>query len=464
MNGQGQSKRRRTVVFRSITIVSLLAIAAMALGPYAVGAENPYSTISPKSNTANDIQFLYKVVFWLALVVFVGIQFGIAFTALRYRRRHDDEPRPEQIHGNKTLEIVWTIIPAVILIAIFIPTVRTLYDFDAKAQAGDYEIQVYGKQWWWEVHYAKPDNVANVITANEIYIPVGRTIQISLYSNNVIHSFWVPQLSGKMDVIPGHANKIGFTAKQPGVFYGECAEYCGDSHALMRFKVIVVDQASFDQWVAGWNAGPSSQALAVTSDITKVPAAAGLCLGCHRINGTNASVAPVGLDEPASTDTGGIGPAKYAGPNLSDFACRTTIGAGALPNDEAHLREWLNDPGAVKPGNYMATQITKGLLNTPTADPNDDPNRTNLDVIVDYLKSLHPENGCVPLTGINAGNVVQLANDGQTPAATGATTDDGASTSSDAATNTAASASTGPATDDGTTAATGAASEIGSSA
>jgi len=194
----------------------------------------------------------------------------------------------------------------------------------------------------------------------------------------------------------------------------------------MRFKVIVVDQASFDRWITNWNAPPSSAALAVTGDVAQVPAAFGLCIGCHRVGGTNGNVAPVGLDEAANTDTGGLGAAKIAGPNLTDFACRTTIGAGALPNDEEHLREWLKDPGAVKPGNYMATVVKNGLLDKPTDDPNDDPKRTNLDVIVDYLKALKPEGGCVPLTGINADNVVQLANDGSGPT-TGATVDDGSS-------------------------------------
>jgi cytochrome c oxidase subunit 2 len=412
MKRQGQSKRR-TMAFRSITILSLLAMAAVALIPFAANAENPYTTISPKSDVGRDIQFLYKVVFWMALVVFIGVQFGIAYTALRYRRRRADEPRPEQIHGNKTLEIAWTIIPAVILIVIFIPTVRTMYDFDAEAKEGDYEIQVYGKQWWWEVHYVKPDPVASLITANEIYVPVGKKIKIDLYTNNVIHSFWVPQLVGKLDLIPGHINKLGFTVDEPGVYYGECAEYCGESHALMRFKVIAVDEASFNQWAAATAGPPSSEAAALSGDVAKAPPEFGVCIGCHRVNGTNAVVASVGLAQDAESEDGAPGTAKISGPNLSGFACRTTIGAGAMPNDETHLRDWLHDPGEVKPGNYMATVIKQGVLDTPTSNPNDDPARTNLDVMVDYLKTLHPEGGCIPLTGLNTENIVQLAPAGQ---------------------------------------------------
>lgn len=451
MNGQGHSKRRRTVIFRSITIVSLLAIAAMALGPYAVGAENPYTTISPKTNVAKDVQFLYKVIFWLALVVFIGVQFGVAFTALRYRRRHDAEPRPEQIHGNKTIEIVWTIIPAVILIAIFIPSVRTMFDYNAKAESGDYVIQVYGKQWWWEVHYAKPSSdvasapqgVENVITANEIYVPVGHSVQVQLYTNNVIHSFWVPQLTGKMDVIPGHRNILGFTPKQAGVYYGECAEFCGDSHALMRFKVIAVDEQSFANWVTAWNVGGRTAQQAANNEVAQAPAEFAVCMGCHRVNGTNANAASVGL---APVNGEGTPISGYAdriyGPNLTDFACRTTIGAGAMPNDAQHLRDWLTDPGAVKAGNYMATVIKKDTLKPE-----------QIDAIVKYLTTLQPEGGCIPLTGINADNVVQLAN-GAAAADTGATTDAGASAAANPVTAPADAAANGAATGETATAAT----------
>ena len=422
MKRQGHSKRR-TLAFRSLTIVTLLTLAASVLLPYATTADNPYSHISPRSDAADDIQFLYKVVFWMALVVFIGVQVGIAYTSLRYRRRSDDEARPEQIHGNKTLEIAWTIIPAVILIVIFVPSVRTMYDFDAQAQEGEYEISVYGKQWWWEVHYAAPDTVSEIITANEIYVPVGKKIKIDLYTNNVIHSFWVPQLSGKMDVIPGHVNSIGFTPEHVGVYYGECAEFCGDSHALMRFKVIVVDEGAFQQWASSMTAPPGGEQAAALSggDVAKTPAEFGICIGCHRVAGTNANSAPVGLAQDAETEDGGPGPAKVAGPNLTNFACRTTIGAGAMPNDRDHLHDWLFNPGETKPGNYMATQITEGLLNTPTRAENDDPARTNLDVLVDYLAQLYPEGGCIPLTGENTENVVQLGPAGQ-PQASQATT------------------------------------------
>jgi cytochrome c oxidase subunit 2 len=209
-----------------------------------------------------------------------------------------------------------------------------------------------------------------------------------------------------MDLIPGHVNRLGFTADLPGVYYGECAEFCGDSHALMRFKVIAVDEASFQQWAAAMMAPPGQAAAAITGDVAQAPAEFGACLGCHRITGTNANTAPIGLAQAAEAPNGGPGPAKTAGPNLSNFACRTTIAAGAMPNDAEHLREWLLDPGEVKPGNYMATVIGEGALNVPSRT---DPNRTTLDILVEYLSALYPDGGCTPITGENAENVTQLA-------------------------------------------------------
>jgi cytochrome c oxidase subunit II len=390
-----RARGRRSFAYRLVTLVGIALVAILALA--ACGDDSsPYSTITPRTPEAKDIQFLYKVLFYMALVVFVGVQAAIVYTVLRFRRKSDDDVRPEQIHGNKTLEIVWTIIPAVVLLVIFIPTVRTLYDqADEAAAGGDITIEVYGKQWWWEIHYTDPTSVANVITANEVHVPAGKKILFKFYSNNVIHSFWVPQLSGKMDVIPGHINEFAITTTEPGVYFGECAEFCGDEHAWMRFRVIVQPEDQFNAWIAAWNAGPTQASGAISGDVSKAPPSFGLCLGCHRINGTNANVAPVGLDESQPTE-GELGTDQIAGPNLTLFGCRSTIGAGILQNTPENLSKWLHDPGAVKPGNYMASQVKPGTL-----QPN------QIDQLVDYLESLTPEGGCPPPTGENADLVTQ---------------------------------------------------------
>jgi len=411
MSSRGRGGRRgfgrSSVVYRGATVGALLTMVAAWLLPRLVSAEDPYTTITPKSDTADDIQFLYKIVFWLALAVFIGVQMVIVWTVLRYRRRGDSDERPVQVHGNKTLEIAWTIIPAVILVAIFIPTVQVMFEADRDAEKGDYVVNVYGKQWWWEVNYARPEELADVWTANDIYIPVGRSVTFNLHTANVIHSFYVPQLSGTMDLIPGHVNTMKVTANEPGMFYGECKEFCGTSHAYMRFKVIAVPQDQFDRFIDGWREGANSQAaaLAPEGDIERYPAAFGTCLGCHRIGGVNENAA--GDPLPAARVGLAAGSEEYTtlGPNLSMVACRTTLGAGILPNDEEHLRDWLYYPGGVKPGNYMALQIKEGTLSPE-----------QIDQIVAYLKTLAPEGGCPEITGINEEDVLRLADAVPVPA------------------------------------------------
>lgn len=368
-----------------MAVVALVALAACT------DDYSPYSTLSPRTSSAEDIHGIYKLVFWMSLVVFVGVQFAIAYVALRYRRRSEDGKRPPQVHGNKTLEIVWTIIPAIVLLIIFIPTVSIMYDHAEDAEHGDYVVEVYGKQWWWEVHYPfmgapGEDGVnSDLVTANDIYVPVGQDIQIKLYSNNVIHSFYVPQLHGKLDLIPGHENILSFTVPQAGRYFGECAEFCGDSHAWMRFQIIALEQDEFDSWVAAQNEPPAAAASTYGTDdqgLITYPEEFGICIACHRVSGTPAQFAPMGLDqEPGTLEEPGS--ARTAGPNLGLFACRSSIGAGILPNTVEDLKAWLRDPGSIKPGNYMASVIQPGTLSEEA-----------IDVIAEFLFSLEPEGGC----------------------------------------------------------------------
>lgn len=375
---------------RLFTLGSLATIAVFLLT--ACGAspndDKPYTTISPESPTADDVQDLYKLVFWLALIVFVGVQFAIVYTALRFRRRREGGPRPPQIHGNKRLEIIWTIIPAVVLLVILIPTITTLYDHDAAAEEGDLIIDVYGKQWWWEIHYAEDNGQGGqslgVVTANELYLPVGKEAIIRMHSNNVIHSFWVPQLSGKMDVIPGHENKLSITPSSVGEYYGECAEFCGAQHAWMRFKVVTQPEDQFYSWVNSWrtgNPGDLDAEAAEAAGIAKVPASFAVCLACHGVNGVGGN-------------TGGIEAPAQFGPNLTNIACRETIAAGLLENSPENMAAWLDDPGAVKPGNYMASQITPGLLKSQYGEE-------GFNELLAYLATLQPEGGCASIGAVN---------------------------------------------------------------
>jgi len=358
-------------------------IAMLVLAACSPNATKPYTTVSPASDTADDVQSLYILVFWLALVVFVGVQFAIVYIALKYRRTTPARQRPPQVHGNKRLEIVWTVIPAVVLLVILIPTITTLYDHDAAAQNGDIVIDVYGKQWWWEVHYGADNGQGGedlgIITANEIHIPAGKNVVFNLRTNNVIHSFWVPRLSGKMDLSPGQVNELSITAQEPGMYYGECAEFCGAQHAWMRFTVIVHPEAEFYSWVnaqrAG-NPGTTDQEADLPDGVALAPQAFSLCLSCHTVNG----VTPynvTGLDAPSSF-----------GPDLTNIACRDTLAAGMLINNRENLETWIDDPESVKPGNYMADQIAPGLIR-------DTYEEDGFNELIDYLMSLQPEGGCV---------------------------------------------------------------------
>jgi len=377
---------------RVLGLVATLAVVGVALA--GCSGYSPYSQIDPKTDRAEDIHFLYQIIFWAALVVFVGVQAAIVYVVLRYRRRNDD--RPEQVHGNTRLEMAWTIIPAVILLAVFIPTAQIIYRHAAADEQAEFTVDVYGKQWWWEIHYPDiPVDPADegqdglcadapgqpprcLITANEVRLPANTDVVFNLRSNNVIHSFWVPQLSGKMDVIPGHDNQLSFTTREPGEYWGLCAEFCGTAHAWMRFKVQVMPQEEFDAWVEAWRQPPAvADANPSTPDVIDPPAAFGACLACHNINGTSARVAAVGINAPPNS--------VAAGPNLTLLACRDFIGAGVLENTEDGLRTWLKHTDDVKDGVYMPNYYENGTINDQQVEE-----------LIQYLRSLQPEGGCPP--------------------------------------------------------------------
>lgn len=396
MNGLGPRQEGQSAPSRGRwpRLVPVLALAAAVVLLSGCGPEvaQPYSTITPQNEKTEDIQFLYKIIFWASLVVFIGVQLAIGYTALRFRRRNAD--RPEQIHGSRRLEIAWTVIPAVILLVLFIPTAQTIFDHAndevvAEASPDSFFVDVIGKQWWWEISYpaipANPDDpeAGPIVTANEVILPVGANVVFTLYSNNVIHSFWVPQLSGKMDVMPGHDNKLQFVAERPGVYWGECAEFCGGSHAWMRFKVKVLPQEEFDAWVDAWRTPPATDGNPETADVVEVPPAFGACLACHRVNDTNAQIAPQGIAANPGYGDPGEGVVPGPGPNLTLMGCRDTIGAGILENTPENMETWLKRTDDVKEGVYM-----------PNYYETDQITDEQVTELVDYLESLRPADGC----------------------------------------------------------------------
>lgn len=317
------------------------------------------------------------------VAVFILVEGVLVYAIVRYRRRPGDA-KPPQIHGNTTLEIVLTIIPTILVLALGIWSVFTLFEIDEPPTDGPTPLQVTvtGHQWWFEFEYPDAGNGKKIITANEMRIPVDRPIQISLESDDVIHSFWVPKLAGKLDMVPTHINKMWFQADSdklkedlPVTLYGQCAELCGLAHALMRFRVTVMEQADFDSWVAAYGAPP---AISDKAKQGKQLFAAN-CTLCHTIDGP---------DDPALSAsrltgflTGGdITPVPA--PNLTDFRTRQTLAAGITDLTESNLRAWLHNPEDIKPGNYMSERAV--LYQNGPANLTDD----EIDSLIGYLLDL----------------------------------------------------------------------------
>jgi len=290
-------------------------------------AENaPQDTLEPKGPVARQIDNLIDPVFAVAGVVLVLV-LGLVLVAIVKFRAKPDSPEPEQIHGNTRLEVGWTLAPALILLAVAVPTIATIFDL-AKKPDNAVNITVIGHQFWWEYRY---DDLG-VVTANELRMPVGRPVQLTLNSDDVIHSFWIAPLAGKQDVVPGRNNTMSFSADAPGEYLGQCTEFCGASHANMRAKAIAMLPADFDAWVAGQRAGAVAAAPGTAGEAGSLLFAQKGCGGCHTVAGVSEGV---------------------LGPNLTHFATRTSFAGSIFDNNDANLRRWLRDPQGEKPGNKM---------------------------------------------------------------------------------------------------------------
>ena len=295
----------------------------------------PQTTFRPTTEFARVTDGL----FWLALVlgVVVGVLVLGALCWILWRFRYQPGAgEPKQIHGNTRLEVAWTLIPAIILAVIAIPTVKAIFDTqpDPNTLPRDtVTIEVIGKQWWWEFRYPQPGG-DTVVTANEIHVPVGRTVHLLLKSDNVLHSFWVPQMGGKRDLIPNRINHLVFKPEEAGVYFGQCAEFCGASHSLMRMRLIAHSGNGYEQWLAN-EARPAVEPAANDSAVQlgKQLVTTGACAGCHYIEGTAMNA--------------------HVGPALTHFGRRRTLAGGIVENDAENLRRWLADPPAVKPGSKM---------------------------------------------------------------------------------------------------------------
>jgi cytochrome c oxidase subunit 2 len=323
-------------------VTTALAIAGCG-GPF------PQSTLHPRSDFARATDVLFTDIFWWATAVFVVVELLLVVAIVRFRHR-EGRPAPKPTHGHTLMEIAWTLAPAVILVFVAVPTVRTIFTTSGVAPADALKVDVIGHQWWWEFRYPE----LALVTANELHVPLGRTVQLSITSADVIHSFWAPRLGGKRDAIPGHVNRIAFHPDSLGEYSGQCAEFCGASHANMRVRVVVDSDSGFGRWATVQLAGPAAPAPGSAAERGKAVFARSACIGCHMIQGVSPGV---------------------IGPNLTHVGGRATIASGLFPNDSAHLARWIADAPAMKPGSIMTR------MQPPLSD-------ADIAALVAYMQSL----------------------------------------------------------------------------
>jgi cytochrome c oxidase subunit 2 len=291
----------------------------------------PQNFLHPVGPIAKKEDALWRIVFPIAAVIFVLVEGALVFAIFKFRERPGGEPA--QFHGNTKLEVILTLIPSLLLAGVGVVTVRSLIDLSHKPTGDVLNVRVIAHQWWWEYRY--PDD--GVIAANELHIPVGRPVYFTLESQDVIHSFWVPKLGGKQDVVPGRQNHLTLIADRPGEYWGQCAEFCGLSHANMRLRVVAQPADQFAAWVSAQNQPAATPGAGLAAEGAKIFATGswpkGACSGCHTVNGTTAQ--------------------GQVGPNLTHFASRARFAGYIYDNNPENVAAWLNNPPERKPGSIM---------------------------------------------------------------------------------------------------------------
>jgi cytochrome c oxidase subunit II len=341
----------------TIAVIACAPVAAWA-NDWGMGDSNskiPISSIfSPVSTPAHEINVLAFFTIAITAVIFAIVGSLLTYAIVRFRQRPgEDDREPPQVYGSNPIEFAWTTVPVLIVLVLILTTARTIYVVQAPTRPpGAISVRVVAHQWWWEFHY--PD--LGIVTANELHVPLSDRQNptptfLDLESADVAHSFWVPRLAGKTDVIPNRKNTMWIDPHVAGTYLGQCAEFCGTQHGLMLLRVIVEPRADFDRWVAAQKQPPAVDAsVAHGRQIFESTA----CVNCHTIQGTAAN--------------------GRFGPDLTHLMTRETIGSGVAMNTRDHLRVWVDDPNVMKPGALMPA------MNLGDKD---------LDDLVAYLATLH---------------------------------------------------------------------------
>lgn len=355
--------------------------------------DGPQSTLDAAGPVAAEQAEVFYVTVWVTLVIFIIVAGIFGYATIKFKARSSDEEHaapPEQSHGNPLVELSLIAASVLALVIIAVPTLRTVwysYDVPESERGNMYEVNATGYQWWFRFEYPneKIGDAGNLVAANELVIPAGRPVRVNLRTVDVIHSFWVPRLAGKVDMIPNRANKLWFQADKPGYFWGQCAEFCGESHAVMRFRVVALAEKDFADWVEQQKKTARTMEAPATASASGQPKAefASYKFEPHRRNAPGYSAEfdadPLGNwlkqqfpekdEDPALIAKGrqlftqktcagchtvrGHEGAGNVGPDLTHIGARTTIAAGLLENTKVNMHRWLTDPNNVKPGNKM---------------------------------------------------------------------------------------------------------------
>ena len=335
-----------------------LALATAGLMRAAGETASPGNIFAPASTPAKSIYDLALLILVITGVIFVVVAGMLVYASVKFRLKPgDDSKEPLQIYGSDQLELAWTVIPVLIVIVMFMTSARIIHAVqDAGQPPGTIQVTVVGHQFWWEYRYPE----YGFVTANELHVPVSDPKHptptfLQLLSADTDHSFWVPRLAGKTDLIPNHPNNTWIDPHETGIFLGQCAQYCGTQHAKMLLKVVVESRADFDNWVRGQQQKVNQDSsLSADAEEGRRVFNRTACINCHTISGTVAN-------------------GRY-GPDLTHLMTRQTIGSGAAKLSAVSLRDWIQNPADFKPGVLM-----------PAMNLND----KELDAVTAYMQTLH---------------------------------------------------------------------------
>jgi len=314
---------------------------------------SPTTIFAPASTPADAIAGLSMLVLGMTGVIFAVVSGLLVYTLVRFRTTRHDGPEPAQVYGSNQVEIAWTVVPMLIVVVLFLATARVITRVQSAGRPdGALQVVAIGHQFWWEYRYPG----LNVVTANELHVPVSGTRRetptfITLLSADTDHSFWIPRLAGKTDLIPNRINSTWIEPTETGLYLGQCAQYCGTQHAKMLLRVYVDSRDAFDVWVRQQRQ-PAREQLDVGEGQHVFQRTS--CINCHTIAGTRAS--------------------GQFGPDLTHVMSRDTIASGVIPNTLENLRRWIRNPDDIKPGSRM-----------PAMNLSDQ----ELDAVTAYLASLH---------------------------------------------------------------------------